>query len=394
MSWLEEEPIIYQIFLDRFRRGGDGEESRCLGDDTAPGFCGGNLRGVIEQLPYFKELGIDALWLTPCYATSAYHGYHITDFFAVDPRFGTEAELKELIDVFHREGIKILLDFVPNHVSSQHPYFLEAQRDQKSPYADWFYFTAWPNEYTCFLQYRELPKLNLDHPAAREHVILAAKKWLGLGADGLRLDHTSGPSRDFWRAFSAEIRGAFPDAVLFGEEWMFGTTLRDLRTLRTPMKLIKWLQGETSEMLQMTHRDHFDGILDFYGRKILIDAWRGGVDPTAVFAKHVAKYPKHYRPVIFLDNHDMDRLLFTLGGDEAAYLTIVRQMIASPLPMIIYQGDERGVSQERSCKSYPSHGDLAVRRMIDWTSRDETVFHTFCEAIAARRARRDAAGQK
>ncbi|HSE35334.1 MAG TPA: alpha-amylase family glycosyl hydrolase [Candidatus Paceibacterota bacterium] len=385
MSWLESQPIIYQIFLDRFAR--SGNDPHCIGSDAEPSFCGGNIRGVIERIPYLEELGIDALWITPCYATSAYHGYHITDFFSVDPRFGSEEDLRELIAVAHRAKIRILLDFVPNHVSSQHPYFLSAQSDAMSPYREWFTFTTWPNEYLCFLQYRELPKLNLEHPAARAHVVDAAKKWLSLGADGLRLDHTSGPSSDFWKAFSHAIRSEFPDAVLFGEEWMLGTTLRDLRTLHTPMKYLKWLFGETSDMLQMTHRDYFDGILDFYGRKLLLDAAKTG-GSILRFARHLAKYPLNYRPVLFIDNHDMDRLLFTLENDENAYLAIVGQMIESLLPVIIYQGDERGVTQERACKSYPTHGDLAVRRMIDWSSRNEHIYSEVCRLIAERRARR------
>ena len=196
--------VIYQIFIDRFA----GFQSTEHWEQ--PVFIGGNLKGIIDKLPYLMDLGVNTLWISPFYQTSAYHGYHITDFYKVDPHFGTIEDVKELINAVHQNQMHILADFVPNHCSSNHPFFKDAQKNENSQYKDWFCFTKWPKEYLCFLSVKELPKLNLENPATRDHIVNAANYWLSLGFDGFRLDHVIGPSHTFWKYFQSEIKKGYP----------------------------------------------------------------------------------------------------------------------------------------------------------------------------------------
>jgi glycosidase len=139
--------VIYHVFLDRFAV----HSSNIAIDEDTPQFCGGSIRGVIEKLDYIRDLGAKALYLTPFNKCSAYHGYHITDFLEVDERFGTLSDLNELITLCHSFGMLFIMDFVPNHVSSKHPFFLDAENNPESKYRNWFYFTNWPKQKVCFL---------------------------------------------------------------------------------------------------------------------------------------------------------------------------------------------------------------------------------------------------
>ena len=222
--------VIYQILIDRFAGFKSTENWE------KPQFLGGNIKGIIQKLPYLKELGINTIWISPFYKCSEYHGYHITDFFEVDPHFGTIKDLKELIYETHKINIRIIADFVPNHCSSIHPYFLDAQKNKDSEYKDWFYFKKWPDDYLCFLSIRQLPKIDLENKEARNYMINCAKHWLSLGFDGFRLDHVIGPSHNFWKKFRIEIKSIFPNAVLIGEAWMMGIKFNELKTINIKNK--------------------------------------------------------------------------------------------------------------------------------------------------------------
>jgi len=173
VDWFKD-AIIYHILIDRF--------AGCKSNEwDKPRFLGGNIRGIINKLDYIKELGVNTLWISPFYEASAYHGYHITDFFKLDPHFGNQDDLIELINKVHKAGMRIITDFVPNHCSHKHPFFLDAQKNENTKYKKWFYFRNWPDDYLCFLSFKELPKLNLDNQKTVTHIIDSAKYWLSLG---------------------------------------------------------------------------------------------------------------------------------------------------------------------------------------------------------------------
>jgi glycosidase len=129
--------VIYQVFVDRFYpgRGRDWAQT-----DDLRGFCGGTLWGVAEKLDYIADLGVTCIWLSPIFPSPSHHGYDATDLYHVEPRLGGDEALRTLVSEAHRRDIRVLLDYVCNHVSQYHPVFVEAQADPTSPYRDWFTF--------------------------------------------------------------------------------------------------------------------------------------------------------------------------------------------------------------------------------------------------------------
>jgi glycosidase len=367
VEWFQD-AIIYHIFIDRFSRGKEKDTEEV--DAKKPVFCGGNIRGIIERLDYIEDLGANTIWLSPFNSTSAYHGYHITDFFEVDERFGTREDIKELIQKAKERKIRMIMDFVPNHCSYKHPYFKEAQKDKNSSYYNWFYFNKWPEKYLCFLSFKELPKLNLDYPPVKNHIIEAAKHWLDFGFDGFRLDHVIGPSHDFWEDFRREIKKDFPKVVLVGEICGLGEinpiSFKDLRTVKTKNKFFKRLL-RAEDWTMRSYVQVLDGALDFTFQGILkkyMNSKKTCLESK--LKKHYDKFPKNFLLPNFLDNHDMNRFLFEMKEDKEKLKKAARIQFAQSQPVIIYYGTEVGLSQKRDIASISDHGDLEARKMMPW----------------------------
>jgi glycosidase len=260
---LIKKATIYHIFFDRFS-GFDIQK-----DWKKPIFIGGTIKGIIKKIPYLQQLGIDTIWISPFYQTSAYHGYHITDFFETDARFGTKDDVKYLIKQVHQAKMRIIVDFVPNHCSHLHPFFIDGQQNRNSRYRNWFYFKKWPDNYLCFLSFKELPKLNLENKETRDHIIDAARYWLSFGFDGFRLDHVIGPSHRFWSYFVENIKSVYPQIILIGEAWMQGIRFHELSTIRMNGKYMKWILGNSSDYLLRSYQGLLDGVLDFHGQQLI-----------------------------------------------------------------------------------------------------------------------------
>ena len=380
-SWFKS-AIIYHILIDRFA----GFKSRINWDK--PQFLGGNIKGITKKLPYLKELGINTIWISPFYECSEYHGYHITDFFKLEPRFGYIDHLKELINSVHKMNIRIIADFVPNHCSNLHPFFINAKKNKNSKYRDWFYFKKWPDDYICFLSIKQLPKLNLDNIDAKNHIINAAKYWLNVGFDGFRLDHVIGPSHNFWKEFRKEIKKLNPNAVLIGEAWMKGIKFSELNTIKIKNKFFKWLLGSNSDNLLKDYYKELDGVLDFKFQDLIKDYIAYNRYSEYEFRKkvknHYNKYPKDYFLPTFLDNHDMNRFLFECKNDKNKLKKASEIQFSIDQPAIIYYGTESGIVQKKSIWSFKSHGDLQVRIPMDWENIDEDFYNFFKGLIASK----------
>lgn len=371
--------IIYHILIDRFAGYTQPEHWE------RPEFIGGNLRGIIEKLDYLQDLGVNAIWLSPFCQTSAYHGYHVTDFFKVDPRFGTLEELRELIDQSHTANIKIIADFVPNHLSREHLFFKAAQADQSSEYYPWFFFKKWPHKYRCFLSFPEIPKINLQYPRARRHIIDAAKYWLSLGIDGFRLDHCIGPAHDFWQDFRKQIKADYPDCVLIGEAWLMGIKFRELNTINIRRKWLIWLMGQAPERLYSDYIGELDGVLDFKFQFIMQELALGKIDKNTAIdksRKHFAKFPPGFYLATFLDNHDMNRFLFTSGQDKEKLKHAAETQFSFPGPKIIYYGTESGLRQDKSVWDFQVDGDLQARRPMEWEHPDPDLLSFYKNLIS------------
>ncbi|MBU0497912.1 MAG: hypothetical protein KKG04_08180 [Candidatus Thermoplasmatota archaeon] len=383
-SWLKG-AVIYQILIDRF-----AGYSHTEGWER-PTFLGGNLRGIIDNLPYLEELGVDAIWITPHYETSAYHGYHVTDFFAVDPHFGTLDDFQELVETLHSVGMRLLIDFVPNHVSRQHRFFQEAITDPSSPYRKWFYFTQWPDNYLSFLRMKEIPKLNLAYPAAREYIVEAARFWVSLGVDGLRLDHVIGPSHRFWDYFSKRIKQEFPGVVLLGEAWMMGIRWHEVQTILMRGRYWRWFRRHAYEGLLRSYVGVLDGVLDFGVQHAFRQYFSKVGADVAGFQRwvnrHYQRFPMGYVLPGFVDNHDMDRFLFYIGNNTEVFLEALAVLFRLPQPVILYYGTETGMSQPRSLWDCGSCGDVMARMPMNWEDIDWDVFHRVQHGISDRKQR-------
>lgn len=359
--------------------------------ERKPVFCGGDLGGVVEKLDYLTDLGITAIWLSPFTRTNDYHGYSVTDHFAVEERFGGMRALRALIAAAHERGMRLIMDFVPNHVHYSHPWFAEAQANPKNAYREWFYWRP-KADYLSFLHYSELPKLNLDHAAARDQVIQAACYWLDQGIDGFRLDHVMGPSLNFWAEFRRQIKQHRPDAVLIGEVWYFGIPVRCLPTLQLPRKhrcsLMDRLGFDVLDRAMLEYAELFDGLLDFTFQKILREGVARSTPGRADAAlqkqleSHYARFPWECRLLPFLDNHDMNRFLFEAGGDRARLQRGLEILFAQPGPPILYYGTEIGLEQDGPVRG--DYGDLQVRRLMNWDQPDLGL-HETCRKLIRQR---------
>ena len=364
-DWLRE-AVIYHVFVDRFDPGAGRD---WLAPPSLDGFWGGTLRGVIDRLPYLADLGVTCLWLSPVFPSPTHHGYDATDYLRVEPRLGTEADLVELFDGAHASGMRVILDFVANHLSDEHPAFREAIGDPASPERDWFTIGD-DGSYRSFFGVRSMPQIRTDHPGARRFLIEAAVHWLGRGADGFRLDYANGPSHAFWAAFRQATRAARPDSVAIGEV------------------------VETAA-LQRSYAGRLDGTLDF----LLLQQLRAffafdALSPAAFdafLARHLAFFGDHFVLPSFLDNHDMNRFLWVAGGDARRLLLAALCQFTLPHPPVIYYGTEVGLSQWHDLE-YPdgSRRMEEARVPMVWDARqDHAMLVFYRHLIALRRAAPD-----
>lgn len=349
-KWVRD-AVIYHIFLDRFYPGNGVPWKK---PTNLSGFFGGTLRGVIQKLDYIQSLGGNAIWLSPLFASPSHHGYDATDYYAVEPRFGTNTELIELIDKAHQRGMRIILDFVANHWSNQHPTFQAAQRDPDSEYRAWYTWQHWPDEYASFFGVKGMPQLNLKHKPTSDYLLRCAQHWLQKGVDGYRLDYAPGPPRTFWADFRRACKTVKSDAFLFGEV------------------------VSHSEVIA-SYIPHFDGCLDF----LLADAFRRTfaletstlLEFEASLATHEMYFPKDFSLPAFLDNHDMTRILYLAKEDKAKVKLAALVLFTLSAPPVIYNGTEVGVSQRNPLGRFEEArlpmpwGDDADKDLLDYFRR-------------------------
>ncbi|TDX52933.1 alpha-amylase family glycosyl hydrolase [Orenia marismortui] len=357
-QWAKE-AIVYQIFIDRFCDG-DPSNNYDLGY-TATDYQGGDLQGVIDSLDYIKNLGATAIWLSPFYEGMAYHGYHITNFLKVDKHFGDNKLLKELIDQAHSLDIKVILDFVPNHCSKDHPFFLEAQQDKESEYYNWFNFVNWPDEYEDFCGVKELPHINNDYPSARDYTIYQqALYWVkNYKVDGLRMDYAYGLSHDFWTEFRMGLKEFKSDIYIFGEVWEGPGITREFAGE---------LDGCFDFSLVWSFRELF-----IHSSKTISD-FRDDVDYL------IDVYPDEFILGRFLDNHDMTRFLWEAEGDKRKLKLAALCQFTLAGTQFIYYGTEVGVSQHNDCRDDNTGGiifDYSRDFMLWGEEQDKDLYHFY-----------------
>jgi len=392
--------VIYLIMIDRFS---DGDPSNDAPKDSPPeandrsnprSFHGGDLRGVINELPYLKHLGVTAIWLTPWYdnwngvnrcdkpwcPNTYYHGYHAVDYYAVEDRFGDLATLRELVQKAHSLGIKIIQDQVANHVGSQHPWLKDP------PLATWFHGTLAQHQLNKFRNsallsphsnqqdFRntldgwfsdDLPDMNQEEPEVARYEIQNSLWWVGItGIDGIRQDTIQYLPRSFIRDLSQALHRQYPKL------WMVGEVFE-----RDAAQTAFFIGGHTGWDGIDTK---LDSVFDFalWNASLLVFTNKAPMHFLPHQLKYDALYPDPSKVTVLANNHDTTRFLSLDGATlPGAMMHLAFVLSVRGIPQL-YAGEEiamEGKDDPDNRRDFPSAAfkaegrDAKQRQMFDWT---------------------------
>ncbi len=409
-DWVSD-AVFYEIFPDRFARSERIVRSGLNletweSSPTRTGFKGGDLYGVVEHLDYLQDLGINAIYLTPVFASASNHRYHTYDYLRVDPLLGGDDALRELLDKAHRRHMRVILDGVFNHASRGFWQFHQTlENGAGSPFVDWFYFDpdhlngskhwgAYPSAeeedeirqlgslraigYQGWWNLPGLPKFNTRTPAVREFLFSVAEHWIKFGIDGWRLDVPGEIDDDsFWQEFRRRVRAINPEAYLVGELW------HDAR---------RWLKGDQFDasmnyMLSMACLGFFAGTHLDLGEALKAGGYQGYLQPldAQAFGERIDTNLQLYSPEVnrvqlnLLDSHDTPRFLTCSGGDIESLKLALSFVFGFPGAPCIFYGDEVGLEGRQ---------DPDCRRSFPWDPSDwRTDLRSFVKGLIA--VRRD-----
>lgn len=319
----------YQIFPERFAVGNSDKDLSYVNTKwgvkpTPKSYYGGDLIGIREHLDYLVDLGVNVLYMTPVFCSPTNHKYEITDYETVDPAFGGNEALKDLIEDAHKLGIKVMLDGVFNHCSCRHPFFLDAQKNgKKSPYYDWFFWKE-DGSYLTFGSVKTMPKLNTGKSEVIRYFSDVAVMWMrDYGADGWRLDVSDEISHKFLRAFRDAVIQQNPEAIIIGEDWH---------------RAVRYLNG-----------DEYDGIMNYGVTKACLDLLAFHTIDSKAFRDRIVRLYHTYsiaanqKMLNLLGSHDTDRFLTRVKGDASRFRTAAAIMFFYPGIPCVYYGDEIGM---------------------------------------------------
>ena len=363
---------IYHLLIDRFNGGWQ------VPPKSENKFCGGNLQGVIEKLDYIKDLGFNAIMLSPIFKSANYHGYHTLNFEEVDPHLGTWKDYQQLLDQAHDKGLKIICDFVPNHCWYEAPIFAESLMKNGGKHRDWFFFKEGTDEFVSFLGFGDLPKFNLTTPEVVSFMIDKAEELARMGVDAFRIDHALGQPHSFLKSLRESLQAIRSDIMVFGEVWAFGIgpQLAGQLYFKTDARLQEFLAQDTKPFsqddLQADYVDTLDGVLDFAYRDILLKeiragrGIRGNETLRSKIADHFAKYPADFKLVLFLDNHDTDRFMFDCHDDVNLLQEAIDLTMELHRPFSFLYGTEQLMTITKTIFNAEPYADLRVRNCMDW----------------------------
>jgi cyclomaltodextrinase len=321
--------VIYQIFPDRFFKAGEPDLTDKLGPYTihadsadvpefrpnAKGivtnsdFFGGNFRGIEKKLPYLRQLQVRTLYLNPVCMAYSNHRYDTADYLRPDPMLGTPEDFQSLCAAAHRLSMHIILDGVFSHTGSDSVYFDALRRfgggaatDPDSPYRKWYRFSRWPDEYEAWWGIRTLPAVSELEPSYLEFILQRVLPyWLGLGADGFRLDVADELPDAFILALRQRVRELKPDALVLGEVWEDASNKISYGQRRR-----YFTAGELDAVMNYPYRT---AILDLISGRSTAQAFGDAVLALA------ENYPKAVldASMLSLSTHDTARVLTVLG---------------------------------------------------------------------------------
>jgi glycosidase len=366
--------VFYEIFV------------RSFADSNGDGV--GDFNGLTSKLDYLRDMGVEGLWLMPVFESPSYHGYDVVDYEKLDSEYGTQEDFDRLVREAHRRGIRIVLDFVINHTSVKHPWFVEAASSPDSPRRNWYVWRpdnpGWTQPwgdgpvwhargdahyYGIF--WSGMPDLNYRNPEVRAEVKRLASLWLGRGVDGFRLDAArhmveKGPGEEqndtpethaFWKEFSAHVRGVRPDALLVGEVW-------------SDTKQIVPYYGATA---RLPGGDELPMLFNFPLGDASLKSLRGGDSARldARLAEVSTAYPRGVHIAPFLANHDQPRVATQLEGNEGRLRVAPALLLTLPGTPFLYYGEEIGLPNGPQ-----EEGDPGKRRPLPWNGSEGGGFTT------------------
>ena len=365
---------IYHLLIDRFNGGWQ------VPPKSENVFCGGTLKGVIEKFDYIKDLGFNAIMLSPIFRSANYHGYHTLSFEEVDPHFGSWEDYQQLLDLAHDKGLKIICDFVPNHCWYQAPIFEQSLLKNGGKHRDWFFYPKEDSdEFVSFLGFGDLPKFNLTNPEVASFMIDKAEKLARMGVDAFRIDHALGQPHSFLKSLRQHLQAIRSDIVVFGEVWAcgIGPQLASQLYFKTNERLQEFLSQDTKPSfqndLQTDYVDTLDGVLDFAYRNILLEEIRAGrglkgnKTLRSKMKDHFAKYPADFKLVLFLDNHDTDRFLFDCQDDVNLLQDAIDLTMEQERPFSFLYGTEQLMTITKTIFNAEPYADLRVRNCMNWS---------------------------
>lgn len=336
--WLEgfnNSDAIYLITPDRFANGNpDNDEvegySDKLNREDPQGRHGGDLKGIVDHLDYIKQLGFTSIWLNPVLENNmertSYHGYATTDFYLVDPRYGSNEEYRELGALCKEKGIKLIMDMIMNHCGSEHWWMKDL------PSEDWINFKGKyvvtnhrrstvqdpyvaPSERSLFHDgwfVSAMPDMNQKNPLMAQYLIQNSIWWIEYAQlRGIRHDTHSYPDKDFMSDWSCALMEEYPNFNIVGEEWS-----------PNPATVSYWQQGKINKD---GYTSCMPSMMDFPTQLTLAEAlndpedWNKGFIKMYEMLANDFLYADPYNFVIFPDNHDMSRIYTQVNEDYNLY---------------------------------------------------------------------------
>lgn len=360
--------VFYEVFVRSFydKVGNDGR---------------GDFRGLIEKLDYLNDgnpetdsdLGIGAIWLMPMMASPSYHGYDVTDYYATEPDYGTMQDFEELLEACHARGIKVIIDHVMNHSSSQHPWFQQSIANQNNK-RNWYVWNntnpgftgpwgqnVWHNNSSGFyygIFWGGMPDLNYRNQDLKNEMIAASEFWLNKGVDGFRLDAIKYLVED-----GTQLEN-LPETFSLLEEFN-----QSFKTANQESFTIGEVWSSTSSIIPYVTNNKLDACFDFD----LADRILNGVNTrNSSTIKNqietvVSAYPGQ-RYGTFLTNHDINRVMDYFQNDVEKMKSASAIYLTLPGIPFIYYGEEIGMTG--------SGVDEEKRKPMQWNSSANAGFST------------------
>ena len=337
----------------------------------------GDFNGITAKLDYLNDgdpnttadLGITGLWLMPINPSPSYHGYDVTDYYDVNPDYGTMADFKHLLEEAHKRGIRIIIDWVLNHTSSQHPWFQQAQ-DPASPFRQWYVWSATPpaGQYWNYGSGKEyyyarfgagLPDLNYANPEVVKEMKKATRFWLqDVGVDGFRLDavkhifengnitENTPETHTFFKDFHKFYMSVNPQAMTVGE-----------------------VASNSDMVKQYLAGDELDLAFDFdLANKMVSDVQAQSGEDFGDVLSHEVNIFHSGQYATFLTNHDQVRVMSVLNDDMDAAKNAAFLLLTSPGVPYLYYGEEIGMLGKKP--------DEDIRKPLQWSDETNAGFTT------------------